>query len=297
VRIGASQHRLDHAYFNLVSPAYFQALRIPIVAGRTFTEQEARSLAPVALITRSAAARLWPGQSPLGQSIVLEAPLRTPGWQAAFREARVVGVTGDIIGHPLMGFARPAIHFPAPLRPDRYMAAIARGKAAPDDTRRSFETDMARAGLFQRGGRIIPLQEAVDWISYPHRAAQWLSTLLGSLALLLTITGMYGVMSYLVNQRTKEIGIRIAVGATRLQILKFVISYSAKLSLIGLGLGLVLALGVSQYFSSTLGTYMDVFDLPAYLLAPAIVALAALAAALLPARRAAKLDPLPSLRE
>jgi ABC-type antimicrobial peptide transport system permease subunit len=153
-----------------------------------------------------------------------------------------------------MGFARPVVHFTATLRAGRYMAAIARGKAGPEQTQRSFETDMARSGLFQRGGRIIPLQEAVDWISYPHRAAQWLSTLLGGLALLLTVTGMYGVMSYLVSQRTKEIGIRMAIGATRLQIVKFIVYYSTKLSIIGLSVGVILALGVSQYFSSTLGT-------------------------------------------
>jgi hypothetical protein len=297
IRVAAAKRSgFDFAYFNFVSPDYFNVLRIPIIAGRTFTSEEAASDAPVALITRSGAARLWPGQDPIGQSIAIELPQRRIGWLPRFHEARVVGITADIMGHPLMGYGRPVIHFPTTVRSGRYGANIVRGKGNAELTRRLFDADMSRHLLSNQGGRVIALQEAVDWVSYPQRAASWLSSLLGGLALLLTVTGMYGVMSYLVSQRTREIGIRIAIGATRLQVVRFILSYSAKLSLIGLGIGVTLALGVSQYFSSTIGTFMNVYDLAAYLLAPVVVALSALLAALVPARRASAIDPLCALK-
>jgi predicted permease len=297
IRIAAvNRSNFDFTYFNFVSPEYFNVLRIPIIAGRTFTREEAANEAPVALITKAAAGRLWPGQNPLGQSIAIELPQRRIGWLPRFHEARVVGVTGDIMGHPLTGYGRPVVHFPTTLRPDRYGANIVRGKGNEDLTRRLFDADMSRHSLSNQGGRVIALQEAVDWVTYPQRAASWLSSLLGGLALLLTVTGMYGVMSYLVSQRTREIGIRIAIGATRLQVVRFILSYSTKLSLLGLGIGVTLALGVSQYFSSTIGTFMNVYDLAAYLLAPVVVALSALLAALVPARRASTIDPLCALK-
>ena len=118
---------------------------------------------------------------------------------------------------------------------------------------------------------------------------------LGGLALLLTLSGIYSVLSYLISQRTKEIGIRMALGATTRAVTRLVLQQSGRLALIGIAIGTVLALGVSRLFASHL-VLINTFDLIAYSTAICLVAAAALAAAYFPSRRAARIDPLTTLR-
>jgi ABC-type antimicrobial peptide transport system permease subunit len=174
------------------------------------------------------------------------------------------------------------------------MTVMVRGRGSPDETRRLLEGVLARRT--NQGERVFGLQEAVDFTSYPQRAASWLSMLLGGIALLLTATGIYGVMSYLVSQRTKEFGIRIALGATRAQVARFTLSFTMRLVTIGLALGAVLALGASQYAAAAVGPMIDFADFPAYALGFIVVALAGLAAAVGPTLRASRVDPIEVLR-
>jgi ABC-type antimicrobial peptide transport system permease subunit len=136
----------------------------------------------------------------------------------------------------------------------------------------------------------------VDWETYPQQAVTWLSTLLGAIALLLTVTGIHGVMAYLVGQRTKEIGIRIALGATPARIASLLFSYSARLAGCGLAAGAVLALGVLQWSDSKIGLMIDYFDPRAYLSSMAVIGLAVLAAALGPVGKGCRVDPQHTLR-
>jgi ABC-type antimicrobial peptide transport system permease subunit len=146
------------------------------------------------------------------------------------------------------------------------------------------------------GARVVAYQEVVDWETYPQRAASWLSSILGVVAFLLTITGIYGVMSYAVNQRTKEIGIRMALGATPGSIARLVLAYSARLTLAGLAFGTILALGVLQYSASKIELAIDLYDVQAYSWSLAAVAGAAMLAALGPVRRACRVDPQEAVR-
>ena len=145
---------------------------------------------------------------------------------------------------------------------------------------------------------IIPVQDAVDGLIYPFRVAFWISSLLGGLALVLTVSGIYGVMSYVVTQRTREIGIRMALGATTADVTGIVLRQSMMMAGAGLLAGAFLALGVSRLLASVLSPVimLDTFDRLANAGAIGLVLLASAAAAYVPSRRAAEVDPATTLR-
>jgi ABC-type antimicrobial peptide transport system permease subunit len=139
------------------------------------------------------------------------------------------------------------------------------------------------------------MEEALAIQIYPFRASSWIAMALGGLALALSLSGIYGVLSYLVSQRTKEIGIRMALGASTSSVVRIVLSQSMKLALAGIVIGAGLALGVSRLFASELQN-VDTFDALAYAGSIAVAVTAALAAAYVPSRRAAGVDPVTALR-
>jgi macrolide transport system ATP-binding/permease protein len=282
---------------NLVSNNYFHTLRIPLVRGRDFTRQEAESGAALTIVSESAAKSWWPGQDPIGQTVTLAPALKRFAWMPAYREARVIGVSKDIVSRTLLDAGRPTAHFPGlRLEAGFWALPFIRGRETGAETVRRLESILAETNQAEFGARILHLREAVEWDTYPQRAASWLSSLMAAVSLLLTITGMYGVMSYLVSQRTKEVGIRMAIGASRGQVAGFVLSYSARLMAVGLGLGVFLALGTAKYFASSLGTVVDVYDVAAYAFGLSIVAIATMLAAAGPTHRATRVDPVTALR-
>ena len=131
---------------------------------------------------------------------------------------------------------------------------------------------------------------------YPFRAAYWVAAALGAIALILTLTGVYGVLSYVVAQRRKELGIRVALGATSVGLAALVLRQSLRLCLGGLALGTALALGVARVFAANI-VRMETYQPAAFLGAGLLVLLSCLAATYLPSRRAARTDPMDALRE
>jgi predicted permease len=281
-------------YYNRGSGELFHLVRIGLLRGRTFTRQEAENQSPVAVASESAAKLLWPGEDPIGKTVLIQAGRKNNPRLPRFHEAMVVGVSRDIVSRVRDGGPRPALYFPDTLRSGTVL--IVRGKGSPEHTHRQLEAALAASPGGAHGGRVIELQETIDWETYPQEAVSWLSTLLGGVALILTISGMYGVMSYLVSQRTKEIGVRIALGATQIQVARLVLAYSVRLAAAGLALGAVLALGVLQYTGSKIELLINLYDAPAYALSLAVVAVAALFAALAPTRRACRILPQEALR-
>ncbi|MGC4050568.1 MAG: ABC transporter permease [Paludibaculum sp.] len=290
----AGRPGLQSVYMNRISSEGFRLLGIPILRGRAFTQQEAEQRVPVAVISALAARRMWPGEDPIGQTIRIEPGqtenVRLPG----FQEARVIGVSGDIISRAMDGAVRPCVHFPDILRTGTLI--VLRGQGSDNETRRRLSSALAAAPGAVHGARVVALQETIDWETYPQRAASWLSGLLGSIALLLSISGLYGVMSYLVNQRMREIGIRMALGATTAQVAGFILSHSGRLALVGAACGTILAAGALRYVSLELNLVTDFSDFTAYLGSLALMLLAALCATLGPARRACRVDPQEVLR-
>ncbi len=284
------------ASYNHVSPEYFRLLEIPILRGRNFTGEEARSRAPLAILSEAAARRLWPNQEAVGREIRILRDARTnwgeqvPGYPSV----RVVGVARDIVSCCITrGKDLALLYFPVTADAASTSLLI---RVDGDAGAASRKLDMQLA-VSMPGGveEIHPLEMYFEGGVYPFRAAAWISVALGGLALLLTLSGIYGVLSYLLSQRTKEIGIRVALGATAGAVVRLILAQSMRLAAIGIGLGTVLSLGVSRFLAAHL-VFMNTFDATAYGLGMMQVMAAALAAAYFPTRRAARVDPIATLR-
>ncbi len=288
--------KLVRAGYDFVSPEYFDAFRIPLVRGRNFTAEESRSEAAVAIVSEATAARLWPGEDAVGQSFGIEPDRNTNKWvkQPGYHAARVIGVAKDMVsGFIWEGIDTTCIYFPTGPQGAKNVSLLVRVKGDPAIARRAL--DAATSKVSSEISFIVPMDEAVAVQIYPFRASSWVGSALGGLALALSLSGIYGVLSYLVSQRTKEIGIRMALGASTSSVVRIVLSQSMKLAVIGIVIGATLALGVSRLFASELQN-VNTFDAVAYLGSIAIALLAALAAGYVPSKRAASVDPVTALR-
>jgi hypothetical protein len=276
----------------LVSPGYFSALGIPLLRGRMFSATEARAGEAVVVVSEATARQLWKVGDAVGQTVSLSSPHATS--ESETRTARVIGVVGDAVAG-FIGERRdhPTVYEPRSVDGDLATLMVA--------TR--FPSAVARQAVQRSLASIDPggsielhtLDESVSVQLYPFRAAHWVASALGVIALMLTITGIYGVLAYVVALREKEIGIRLALGATRRMIVGLVVRQSIRLGVTGVVVGALMALGASRFIASRL-TMMPAFDAVALVGGAAIVLLAALAAAYVPSRRAANVDAVESLR-
>jgi predicted permease len=274
-----------HAGYNTVSPEFFTILSLPILRGRNFSQAEAESEAKVAIVSQATAQQLWPGEDALGKSMMLER-----GGQAV-----VVGIAKDVSSRNVIKGRDPnMIYFPTWAGAKRSLTFLIRGKGSVSETSRALEETLA-ATVPNRPTMALSLDEIFATQAYLFEAAAGIATMLGVLALLLTLSGMYGVLSYLVGQRTKEIGIRIALGATPGVVVRLVLNQSLRFAMWGAAVGLALAFGGSLLLRHLL-TMINAYDLVAYSAGAAIVAMASLAAAFFPSSQASRINPVDALR-
>lgn len=288
---GGSANVTVTAGLNHVSRGYFRALGISVVRGRLFTDEEARSGDPVAMVSASTARALWPAGHAVGAELRLH-PSDDPG--VAGRRVRVVGVVSDVV----TGFVGEARDRPTVYEP---IAVSAPGAslivATRSDAARARRTIAASLAGIDPGGstEMHTLEESVAVQVYPFRAAHWVASALGVLALLLTITGIYGVLAYIVEVRQREIGIRVALGATRRSVVGLIVRQSVRLAAVGTVVGATLAVGMARLIAAWF-PIIPAFDAMALTGGVAVVLTAALVAAYGPARRAATADPVEALR-
>ena len=282
------------AWRNHVSPEFFSLLNIPLIEGRTFTQEEAKAGVPVAIVSELAARSLWPKGGAVGSRIHFQSSQQSDrGEMSKYPTALVVGVARNIISCSIPFGPDPAlVYLPATRDSQDMLLLQVRGDV--ETFRRNLLTDLD-ASLPGAVEQVHSFNQALALNIYPFRVASWVGSVLGGLALLLTLSGIYGVLSYLITQRTKEIGIRMALGATTGTVARLVLRQSGKLAVIGIALGTALALGVSRLLASNL-VFVDTFDLLAYCAGILLVTAAALAAAYFPSRRAARIDPVTTLR-
>ena len=280
--------------YNYVSREFFDVFRIPLLRGRTFSASEADGEAPLAVISESAAKRFWPGGDAVGQTITIP-PEPQPGSEyhrsPGYASARVIGVVKDVAAG---GADNAGIYFPTGFRSSGNDSVLVRFRGAPADGRRRIDAALEQIGP-SLPDFINPMVDVQALNLYPFRAVSCIAGFLGVVALLLTVSGIYGVMSYLVSQRTKEIGIRVALGAGSPAILWMVVRQAAKLAAIGAAIGVGLAIAVAPIFANQIGAIKPYEGLP-YLAAVAVVFTAALAATLAPSRRAMRINPVETLR-
>jgi hypothetical protein len=284
--------------YNFVSAGYFRVLRIAVVRGRAFTEAESDAEAPLAVVSESTARRLWPNRDAIGETLAIPRAARNDPYYdraPAYATARVIGVAQDVVSGMIGN--RPeetCIYFPTNVRAAHNDSVLVRMGGPPAETRHRIEAALDQIAP-SISDFINPMEDVKDLQIYPFRVVFWVAGFLGGVALLLTVSGIYGVMSYLVSQRTKEIGIRVALGAGTAEILGMVLRQSGRLAAIGAAAGIGLALAIAPVFAHELEVIRP-YDWQPYAGSAAIVLAAALAASYLPSKKAVRIDPVVTLR-
>jgi len=271
--------------YNEVGPDYCATMGIPLVSGREFTRADDERAALVAVVNETMAAQYWRGKSPIGERVLVKG-----------RWMQVVGVAKDSKYQSVREAPKPFFYVPrrqnfsidgglyvrTPLSPDTIATALRREVHALDPDLALYE--------------VIPLQEQLDRSTSPQNVAVILVGVLGGLALLLTVIGLYGVMSYTVSQSRRELGLRMALGAGASKLLRLVLSRGLALTAGGVLLGGAAALGLTRLLGNLLYN-VSPRDPLAFGSALVVMTVAALAACFLPAWRATRTDPARDLRD
>ena len=283
--------------FNQVSPEYFDVYGITI-RGRNFSTAEVEAGAPVVIVSETAARRLWPRGDALGQTLNLKDSVRFYPDRAENNHSLVIGIARDSAYNLFTSNAdrsptRALLYFPRGMKTKGMFSMVVRMNGNPESARRAVE--QAVEAVAPDEGSISSTQELLDRYFFPLRALAAISGFLGALALLLTVSGVFGVSSYAMTQRRKEFGIRIALGADELRVMGLALRQSLRLAAAGAALGVLAALAVARVISHSLGV-IDLFDLGGYAGGVLLVIAAAVAAAWVPARRAVRIDPAVTLR-
>jgi predicted permease len=288
-----------NAGFNYVSPEFFQVFRIPIIRGRNFTAEEARAAAPVIVISESTARRFWPNADAVGQTLRIRRPpqngRRSDDRLSQYTTAEVIGITRDAISDSdIFEIDRSCLYFPANAAAAADYAILARVRGNSELVRHSLDSSIA-ATLPGAVTQMIPMEQILEVRYLPFRLFAGISEALGGLALALTAIGIYGVIAYLVTHRSREIGIRIALGASSRSVIRLVLSQSVRLAVIGLAVGSGIAVAVARLAQSQF-IMLNTLEVPVYVVSIVVVLAAAALAAAIPARRASRLDPMTILR-
>lgn len=280
------QRNMPVAMFNRATPGYFQAMDTRLIQGRDFTEQDDQNAAPVAVVNETFARRFYPGEDPIGKSFRMGSP-ESP-------KRQVIGVVEDGKYAGLNEDPKPYVV--RPLWQSYSGSTIVIVRAAADaqkligsirDEVRQLDPNLPVASRTLTERMSLPL--------LPARIAAWVLGVFGMLALALVAIGLYGVMSYAVSKRTREIGIRMALGAQRADVMRLVIGQGLTLVLIGMGIGLIAAIALTQSMKALLFG-VSATDPLTYAGVGLLLAGVALLACYLPSRRAAKVDPMIALR-
>lgn len=275
--------------FNLVSAGYFETLRIPLRAGRTFQEDDRKDTPLVAVVSERFAQEAWPGENPIGRTLrfgarSLDVPLR-----------EVVGVVADTKNQVITEAPRAFVYLPLEQRYSSAVQITVRSEGASETAQRGLREAILRADPSMSIGLVAPLDQYTSLGTLPQRIAATLTTGLAGVALLLSGLGIYGVVSYSVSRRRQEIGVRMALGANRRAVSARFLLSGVRLAAPGLVVGTALSLLVGRALQSLL---LELSPYDPWVLGGvgSTLLLVVTVAAWIPARRAARVDPAESLR-
>jgi predicted permease len=298
---GAGEGARLSAQYNFVSPEYFDTLGIRVVRGRPFTAQEANSGVPVVVVSEATARRFWPGEDALGKHIRIAAAAARAGGTgtpdagaAAAPQFEVVGVARDTRSGWV--WREDETYLYVPLRPESDLGQYLLVRSDAGDPRAL--APVVRREAEALGNLLVSVRavgDSLDFQAAPFRAMATLAAALGALALLLAAGGLYGVMSFVVSRRTREIGVRVALGAAPRDVVGLFLRRGAKLVGLGLLLGVAGGVAVSRLLASAL-VNVSPLDPTAFVGVSLFLACVALLACYIPARRATKVDPMVALR-
>jgi predicted permease len=271
-----------------VTGDYFQTLQIPLIAGRLFTDQDNSQSPKVVIISEKMARELWPNENPIGRHFAI--------WRDEKFSREVVGVVGDTKAESLDKDTENQMYIP-------YLQDS--GWSALSLVVRTTSDPGAFAGSVREAIRAVDkgiptynlrtMNDVVSVSAAPRRVPMLLFSAFAGVAMLLAMLGIYGVTSYYVTQRTHEIGVRMALGAQIVDVLKLVVRRAMLLAVIGIGIGVAGAVAITRYMAALLFGVKPI-DVITFIGVAVVLAIVVLVACLVPARRAAKIDPLEALR-
>ncbi|HEY6805737.1 MAG TPA: ABC transporter permease [Pyrinomonadaceae bacterium] len=270
-----------------VSPDYFRTLKIPLLSGRTYDDHDNADSAKVAIVNQAFVRRYFPDSEPLGKHLGFgckDGPCRT-----------IVGVVGNVRQESLTDEVTPEIYVPFGQMPMNGMTVLLRTKSEPTSVISAVRNGVLSIDANQPIYEVKTLEERVAESVAVTRALMFLFGTFASLALVLASVGIYGIISYSVSQRTNEIGIRMALGAQRRDVLSLIMRNGAVLAITGIAAGIAGALALTR-FLKTLLFGVEPTDLKTFVAVSIGLLVVAIAASLIPARRATKVDPLEALR-
>ncbi|MCI0722874.1 MAG: ABC transporter permease [Acidobacteria bacterium] len=290
--INASE--LRNADVRRVTPGYFRAMGIPLLQGREFTDADQGGSLPVAIVNRMFAQRFLPEESPLGRRIRTSSQdeVRFYGRPLAWE---IIGVVGDIKHDAFNAEPAPEVYFSFAQKPSRRIFLVIRTLGPPEGSIDAVRATVQSVDPEQAVFSIQTMEQRLAKVLDAPRLNAQLLGVFALVALILAAVGTYGVISYSVTQRSYEIGLRMALGAQPSQVLGLVLSWGARLTILGLILGLIAAAALTRLIQSLLFGVRPL-DPVVFGVVALQVAAVALLACYLPARRAAKVDPIVTLR-
>jgi predicted permease len=277
----------------LISPGYFATLGIPLLRGRTFTDRDVKGLPDVVIINAAAARRYWPDDNPIGRRIDVTFA-DPPRWY------EIVGIVGDVKHAGLEQDTDPEAYMPHAQAPysgqARRLTLVVRTRTPLATMAPMLKNAVIEIDRNQPVGAIRTMEDLIAASVAPRRLNLWLVGAFAIVALVLTAAGLYGVMSYLVAQRTREVGVRMALGASPASVLVLMLRQAGAMMVLGIGIGLAGALALTSTLSSLLFGVTSK-DPAIYAGVSLLLALVALLAIAVPSSRATRVDPLTALRD
>jgi predicted permease len=268
-----------------IDDGYFAATRIPILSGRGITAADIANAPRVAVVNQAFVKEFLRGADAVGRTFHLDSSVVT-----------IVGVAPNTKQGRLDELPRPFVYFPLAQRWSSSVNIVVRAEGDLGGPAAAIRRELKALDPTLPPPNTTTLRQAIAVVLLPQRVAAAVTTVLGAAGLLLTVVGLYGVLAFSAAQRTREIGVRMALGAARRHVLGLVVGEGMRLTAAGMAIGLVLALGATQALKPFLFGVSPV-DALTFVAIASVLALAALLASYLPARRAAAVDPARSLRE
>jgi putative ABC transport system permease protein len=279
----------DTALFIAATPGYFATLHTPVMAGRAIDRRDSRDGERVVLINRTLERQLFPGGGAVGRRLKLINPEQSPEWRT------IVGVVGDIAYRGLQDESQPTVYTPFAQTPFFWLYVMVRSPGDFESMARTLQSVVPTVHPSLTAASIRPMVEVMAQGVAEPRFNMLLVSAFAALALLLASIGIYGVIAYSVAQRTHEIGVRMALGAARRDVLRLVLSDGLRISIAGVGLGVAASVALTRVMASLL-VGVSPRDPLTFSVGAALLLLVAAVASYVPALRASRVNPGTALR-